>query len=128
MLPLLHSFLKGSGEVGEILFVGLDGLLGTFELRVNTIKVLALHQGTLGSIGIDPHAVGFVLLASLVNVGLLGLFCLVLLLDRGLDGTLEVSLAGEEGGTLSLEIGVNLLGKVCVEPSLLVRLESNCIK
>jgi hypothetical protein len=29
-----------------------------------------------------------------------------------LDATLELSLAGEEGRTLSLEIGVNLFGEV----------------
>ena len=82
----------------------------------------------MGSVGIDPDAVGLVLLSGLVNVGFLGIFRLELFLDRGLEGTLEMCLAGEEGGTLSLEISVNLFGKVGVEGSLLVRLESNGIE
>jgi len=102
--------------------------LGTFKLGVNAIKIFTLHQGTLGSVGIDPHAVGLVLLTSLVDIGFLGIFCLELLLDRGLNRTLEMGLAGEEGGTLGLEISVNLFGKVVVVPSLLVCLESNGIK
>lgn len=102
--------------------------MGTFELGVNAIEVFALHQGALCSVGIDPHAVGFVLLPSFIDIGFLGSFCLELFLDRGLDGTLEMGLAGEEGGALSLKIGVNLFGKVSMEPSLLVRFESNGIE
>jgi len=128
LFPLLYGVLKGPGEVGEIFFVGLNGLLGAFEFGVNAIEVLALHQGALGSVGIDPHAVGFVLLPSLVDVGLLGIFCLELLLDRGLDGSFEMRLAGEECGTLRLEISVNLFGEVAVVSSLFVCLESNGIK
>ena len=39
-----------------------------------------------------------------------------------------MSLAGEEGGTLGLEVGANLFGKVAVVSSLLVCLESDGIK
>ena len=128
LFPFLYSILEGSGEVGEVFFVGLDGLLGALELGVNTIEVFALHQGALGSVGVDPHAVGFVLLPSLIDVGLLCIFCLELFLDRGLDGAFEMRLAGEEGGALRLEICVNLFGNVAVVSSLLVCLKSNGIK
>jgi len=128
LLPLLHSVPEGPGEVCEIFFIGLNSLLGALELGVNAIEVFTLHQGALGSVGIDPHAVGLILLPSLVDVGFLGIFGLELFLDRGLEGTLEMGLAGEEDGTLSLEISVNLFGKVGVERSLLVRLESNGIE
>jgi hypothetical protein len=104
--------MKSSGEVGEVFFIVLDSLLSSFELGSNAIEVPALHQGTLRSVGIDPHAVGFVLLPGLVYVGFLRIFGLVLFFDHSLDATLELSLAGEEGRTLSLEIGVNLFGEV----------------
>ena len=87
-----------------------------------------MHQCALGSVGVDPHAVGFIFLPSLVDVGFLGIFCLELFLDRGLDGAFEMSLTGEEGGALRLEIGVNLFGKVAVVSSLLICLKPNGIK
>jgi len=58
----------------------------------------------------------------------LGIFCLELFLDRGLDGALETRLASEESGTLSFEISANSFSKVAMEPSLLVCLESNGIE
>jgi len=43
LFPLLYSILESPGEVGEIFFVGLNGLLSALELGVNTIEVFALH-------------------------------------------------------------------------------------
>lgn len=112
MFPLLNGILKSSGEVGKVFFIGLNSLLSTFEFGGDTIKVLALHQGALCGVGINPDAVGFILFPGLVYVGFLSIFGFELFLDRSLDGALEMSLPAKEGRTLSLEISVNLFGKV----------------
>lgn len=85
LLPLCAGVGESLGEVGVVALVGLDGLADAVELELELVVVAALDERGLCGVGVDADAVLLVLLAGLFDVALLGLLCLVLLLNVRLE-------------------------------------------
>lgn len=94
------------------------GLLSTLKFKLNLVEIFALHEGALGSVGVDLYAICFVLLAGFVDVPFLCLFGLELLLDSCLIGALVVELLVEEDTGLTFQICFELLCDVEMEARL----------
>jgi hypothetical protein len=127
-LPLTDGVAERPSEVSEVALVRLHGLLRALELELNLLKLLALQECGLGRVRVDALAVGFVLLARLVHIGLLGLLRLPVLLDDGLERLLVMCLSSAEGSGRCLDFGTNGLSEVEVETALLLRLRTELVE
>jgi hypothetical protein len=105
-----------------------DRLLRSFEFDGNALEILALHEGALGSVGVNAETILLVFLASLVDVAFLRLLCLELFLDRSLIYFTMLSLTGNERGDGVFELVANLLSELQMKGGLLVRLLAKSVE
>ena len=106
----------------------MNRLLRTFEFDGDTLEVLALDEGTLGSVGVNADTILLIFFPSLVDVALLRLLCFELFLDRTLINFAMLGLTCDErrGGVFKLV--ANLLGKLQMETRLLIRLQAKGVE
>jgi hypothetical protein len=105
-----------------------DRLLRTFEFDGDTLEVLALDEGALGSVGVNAETILLIFFSSLVDVALLCLLCFELFLDRTLINFTMLGLTCDERGGGVFELVANLLGELQMKRGLLVRLQAKGVE
>lgn len=128
LFPLGDGILEGAGKVCIFTFVGMDGLLSTFEFDGDAFEILALDKGTLGGVSVDAKTILLVFLAGLVDVGFLRLLRFELFLNYCLIGFTVLCLTSDKGRDGIFEFVPDLLCELDVEARLLVSLLSQGIE